>query len=157
MIAINPSALQSHNPLKATLVPLYAVGVVTSRFAEDGAYLRVSGPQGRLRACSSGLTAKILTAAQIVSYIIHLKSDVVPGLWPGAAALFRVGKAEEFQICTPRFSHKKTYVVTKNGFMPVAWRREVPVFFRTARASARCMGGHYLSLSTGQATNRLCI
>ncbi|HBY5083598.1 TPA: hypothetical protein MJE43_25690 [Klebsiella pneumoniae] len=36
-------------PLKTAQTPLYAVGVVPTR---RQAYLRVSGPQGRLRACT---------------------------------------------------------------------------------------------------------
>jgi hypothetical protein len=49
-----------------------------------------------------------------VSYIIRHKSDGVPGLRPGAAALFRVGKARECQICTNTVE-KTLSVVTKVG------------------------------------------
>ncbi len=55
-------------PLKMSQMPLYAVGVVPTR---RRAYLRVSGPQGRLRACTKQLTAAPLTAMKKNSYNTH--------------------------------------------------------------------------------------
>ncbi|HBX2636937.1 hypothetical protein F7P08_27585 (plasmid) [Klebsiella pneumoniae] len=59
-------------PLKTSQEPLYAVGVVPTRLqAAVGAYLRVSGPEGRLRACTRELTAAPLTAMTKSSYNTH--------------------------------------------------------------------------------------
>ena len=54
-------------PLKTSQMPLYAVGVT----AAAGVYLRVSGPEGRLRACTRQLTAAPLTAMKKSSYNTH--------------------------------------------------------------------------------------
>ena len=55
-------------PLKTSQMPLYAVGVAT---AAVGAYLRVSGPEGRLRACTKELPAAPPTAMKKSSYNTH--------------------------------------------------------------------------------------
>lgn len=55
-------------PLKTSQMPLYAVGVAT---AAAGAYLRVSGPEGRLRACTKELPAAPPTAMKKSSYNTH--------------------------------------------------------------------------------------
>ena len=56
-------------PLKTPQTPLYAVGVA---LAAVGAYLRVSGPQGRLRACTRQLTAAPPTAMKKSNFAFTL-------------------------------------------------------------------------------------
>ncbi len=56
------------------------------------AYLRVSGPVGPLTSVYSELTASPLTATNPLVTTSIIKSDVFPGLWPGAAALFSGGE-----------------------------------------------------------------
>ncbi len=58
-------------PLKTPQEPLYAVGGPDKAIAAVGAYLRVSGPEGRLRACTRQLTAAPLTAMKKSSYNTH--------------------------------------------------------------------------------------
>ena len=59
-------------PLKTSQTPLYAVGVDPDKaLAAVGAYLRVSGPKGRLRACTKELPAAPPTAMKKSSYNTH--------------------------------------------------------------------------------------
>ena len=53
-----------------------------------GAYLRVSGPSGPLTSAYSVLPARRLTAMIHLVTTFIIKSDSVPALWAGAAALF---------------------------------------------------------------------
>ena len=64
------------------------------------AYLRVSGPVGPLTSVYSELTASPLTATNPLVTTPIIKSDITPGLRPGAAALFSGG--ERVQVLLKR-------------------------------------------------------
>jgi len=59
---------------------------------QSGRISALAGREGRLRACYSILSAKRLTATQTLVTTSIIKSDITPGLWPGAVALFSGGE-----------------------------------------------------------------
>jgi len=80
--------------------------------AAAGAYLRVSGPSGPLTGVYAILPAIPLTATQNLVTTSITKSDVIPGLRPGAAALFRGGSRRRWCRCARSAALIVLYVVT---------------------------------------------
>ena len=79
---------------------------------KSGRISALAGRQGRLRACYSKLSATLLTATQELVTTSIIKSDVVPGLRPGAASLFSGGSRLRCCRCARSAVLIVFYVVT---------------------------------------------
>lgn len=110
---------------------------------KSGRISALAGRQGRLRACTQHLQRHHSQPLRILVTTSIIKSDVVPGLWPGAASLFSGG--EGHGISERRwFSAIRDYlyVVTTGSGARRKATGGTYVVSEPARPSGRCKGGH---------------
>ncbi|CAO94992.1 Hypothetical protein ETA_pET460020 (plasmid) [Erwinia tasmaniensis Et1/99] len=106
-------------PLNATEKPLCAAGVVTGMAV---AYLRVSGPLGRLRACTFNLTQRLWPQHSGLSYNTHYKATLFRAVGPGRRG-FAVGQVSP---CVPFIRRFLSLMFRCRGFRKFAGQKPAP-------------------------------
>lgn len=127
---------------------------------QSGRISALAGRKGRLRACTSNVPQNNSQQRQYVVTTSIIKSDTTPGLRPGSGAFQWWGGAPGRQTGAGFMMifhlNAVTNVVIRSG--PVAKRWELSLRLPNRRdREVAARAGILLSLSTGQAMNRLCV